>query len=141
MKRLLGFSLVELVFSILVVGLFITPIASLFLANRKIDVSAKNLFVAMNLANSMISQLSHLEPESLVEISDIEDEELPPALSLGELNLTSCPDGFSRTSTLVKKSFEDNLGEYYLIEVRIHWTHSFTGQTRTYSLEDIRITR
>jgi|GEM_PF-2465825 type II secretory pathway pseudopilin PulG len=139
MKRFLGFSLVELVFTILILGLFITPIASLFLANRKIEVSAKNLFVAMNLANSMISQLSHVDAASLVEIMDIKDDDLPLGLSLGDLELNACPDGFSRISSLVRKSFENSLGEYYLIAVEIQWNHSFTGQTRTYSLEDVRI--
>ena len=86
-----GFSLVEILCSIVILGLVATVFFQFFLFSQKTTTSSQEKLVAINIAQGVLERMNHRGYLEITEPEDPESIAYPKTYSTSTCNVTECP--------------------------------------------------
>ncbi len=117
-----GLTLLEILISMLILGVIVTPIYTVFSGSRKTMMAARDLSVAVALAGTMMASIRQVDSRNLVEISGTPDSELPGPVSLQTLGIAQVPESYERRLSITKMaSPAGNSARFFKTEVQVKW--------------------
>ena len=128
--RAKGITLIEILVATTIITVCFIPILSVFSLSNRISTSGKNLNVAVRLANSLMSGINTLDPDSLPQILKVADIDLPSEISLDTLDVTTVPVGFERFVSIKKKKDPVSEASFQEIFIDVEWNSSVSKQTK-----------
>ncbi|MCO4782190.1 MAG: prepilin-type N-terminal cleavage/methylation domain-containing protein [Candidatus Cloacimonetes bacterium] len=128
-----GLSLIEIVIAMIIIALMISPIYNLFFIGTRLNQEGKNLYFVNMLCSNYLNAISNYDRSKLVEIEDMEDKEILGHLTLENLKIDPCFDGFVRRVNV--RQIGDT--QMYAIEVRVLWKDKTKSKERSYSLKTL----
>lgn len=121
-SRSQGFSLVEVLLSLVVLSLIIAPLYLAFSGSRRHMTAARDQSIAVSLAASYMAALRTLDPRLLPDQRFTRDLDLTGPLALNQLGIATGPAGFERSVSLLRVDAENREGGPYLqAEILIRW--------------------
>ena len=133
-----GFTLIEIVVSISIILLVVTPLYSVFSGSRKAVLAAKELSVAVSLSSSMFAGLGGAPPGTLADLPRTADPDLPGPLGLVVLGISPAPKGYMRWVSLRKLAGRGSSSEpMFRVDVGIEWVSPRHGRTQSYNSSGI----
>jgi len=132
-----GFSLTELLISIVIMCAAISPVFLAFSTSRKTVGAASNISRAVSFASTYLTALRGADPAALAEFGAAEDTAVSGALSLEKLKIDPVHSGFKRRIALKKVVLADlpDTGLYHAT-VTVEWKNT-AGESSSYALEGL----
>lgn len=129
-----GFTLVEVLVTLAVIALLSVPLFQTLRTSRKIEMSASERILAMNLASSWISSVAELPKTSFKAFPPVKDLEIEGPLSLGALGLVTSPARYHRIVSIEELPSPEKGALVYHISVTIEWLNKKSGKVLSYKL-------
>jgi len=123
-RTYLGFTLIEILFAVVLLGVCFFPIFVLFNLSNRMSASSKNLNIATRLATSLMSGVKTVKPNMLVDMTNISELDLKEELDLVAIGVHSVNDPVT-------------LASFKRIYVDVTWKSSFNNEDMTYRLSTL----
>ena len=136
-RNCLGFSLIEILFALVIIGVCFFPIFALFNLSHRMGASSKNLNIATRLANNLISGVKTVKPNKLVDMALISASDLNGKLELVGIGVQPSTTGFSRLLTIESVNDPVSAASYKKIYVDVTWKSSFNNEKLIYRLSTL----
>jgi len=136
-RTYLGFTLIEILFAVVLLGVCFFPIFVLFNLSNRMSASSKNLNIATRLATSLMSGVKTVKPNMLVDMTNISELDLKEELDLVAIGVQPSTTGFSRRLTVHSVNDPVTLASFKRIYVDVTWKSSFNNEDMTYRLSTL----
>jgi type II secretory pathway pseudopilin PulG len=130
----IGITLVEVLVTLAVIALVSVPLFQTMTTGRKIEISASDRILAMNLASSWISSVVALPGACIEAFLPVEDLNVEGPLSLKSLGILPCPDGWNRIVSIEELPSSEKGALVFHISVTIEWLNKNSDKPLSFKL-------
>lgn len=133
-SRYRGMTLVEVLVTLAVIALVSIPMFQTMTTSRKIEISASDRIMAMNLASAWISSVVELPKDDIEVFAPLEDLHIKGPLSVESLGLIPSPEGFHRIISIEELPSSEEGALVFHVSVTIEWENKKSGKLLSYKL-------
>ena len=136
-RNYLGFTLIEILFAVVLIGVCFFPIFVLFNLSHRMSASSKNLNIATRLANNLMSGVKTVNSHKLVDMTKISEADLKGELDLVGIGVQPSTTGFYRMLTIESVTDPVRSTSFKQIYVDVAWKSSFNNEEMIYRLSTL----
>ncbi|PCJ17607.1 MAG: hypothetical protein COB02_13365 [Candidatus Cloacimonadota bacterium] len=128
-----GLSLIEIMVALIVISLMISPIYNLFFIGSQLNKEGKQLYFVNVLCSNYLNAIINVDRLKVIEIDDMEDKEISGSLSLENIGMEPCYEGYKRKLTI--ESLEDT--NLFSVKVSVFWKSKKKAKLKSYTLKTL----